>query len=122
MLERLPVDETAEWPRRFRNPAREQCPDLVEQPACELLVDATRHSFGNLRRRQPDADGHEPCVRNRRSCARKMSGQRTAGQEVDLERAYDALEIAWLDPERRFTVDPAQHSMQEQHAALAGDR
>ena len=65
MLERLPIDETAEGPRRFRNPTSEQRPDFIEQPARELLVDAARHALGRRRGRQPQRDRHHLHIRER---------------------------------------------------------
>jgi hypothetical protein len=50
-----------------------------------------------------------------------MLGQGLACQEVDLQRADDALAIAGLDARGRFAVHALQQAMQARHAAPLGN-
>ena len=97
-LERLAIDQTAERVRRLRNSAGEQPPDLVHEAPPELLIDAARHALGGQRRGNAQPDGDHATEVERRDRLGEMRRQRTAGEEVHLERAHEADAIPRLNP------------------------
>ena len=50
-----------------------------------------------------------------------MRRQRSSRQQVDLERAHEALSIAWLNTRGRWRIDSDEPAVQGFHAAAIGD-
>src|SRR5262245_3893364 len=122
MLERLAVDQAAEGASGFGNPTGEQCPDFVEQPAPELLVDAPRHTLGDRGGGQPERDRQDLDVGNGRHSVGKMRGERAAGQKEYLECTHQSLQVARLDSAAGLRIHARQHAVDESDAAPRGDR
>ena len=117
MFERLSIHQAAKRTCGFGNATGEQRSDLVEQASLELLVDATRDPLRDLRSRKPQCDGDDVETGDRRFRLAEMGCQRFAREDVHLESAYDAFQVARLDPGRRAGVHACEHPVQALDAA-----
>src|SRR5262245_49044359 len=97
MLERLPVDQTAERMRGLGNTRRQQAADLVQQALFELRVDPARDTLRRLLRRDPESERDDLVLRQRRRRRLEVIAERSAGQQVHLEGADQAVQGARLN-------------------------
>src|SRR4029077_11053343 len=112
MLERLTVDQAAEWTRVLRHARRQHAANLVQQSAIELLVDPARDALRDDRGRQSEADRDDVRIGDGRLRVREMLRQRAPCQEVHLQRADDALAIARLNADGRVMIYSLEDRMQ----------
>ena len=92
---------------------------MSPRPNCSSTRRATRSAVSAAGMRSPTATTSTEV--ERRDRVGEMRRQRTAGEEVDLERAHEAHAIARLNPLRRFRIDSPHHPPQELDAAARRD-
>src|SRR5687767_7919195 len=121
MFDRLTVDESRERKSIHRNARREQPTDLVEEPFLELRVHPASHASRRLFGGNPQREGDDLVLGKRRRRIGKVLGERTTGEEIDLERAHEPLAIARLNPLRGWWIDAGEQPVQPLGTSRVGD-